>query len=132
VCGAACRARRRNRLARRRRRADLDEQRVDERARQHKHRKAAREARCHELAADPKPLELQSKLREIVDKVAAASRASFRREAMQILRKFPLFVPAKVDGAGVRHELPSALEAAENGRRSVVHGDDVTSQHGSG
>jgi hypothetical protein len=77
-------------------------------------------------------LELQCKLREIVDKVAAASRASFRREAMRILRKFPPFSPATPDGPGARHELPSALEAAENGRRSVVGGDDVTDPHGPG
>lgn len=132
VCGATCRARRRNRLARRRRLDDLDEQRVDERSRQRKRRDVAKGAGCHELASDSKQLELQYKLRGMVDRISALSRATFRREAMHILRKCGPFLLAEVDGVGRRHELPSATDAAENGCRSVADVDSVTDRHGSG
>jgi len=68
----------------------------------------------------------------MVDKIVALSRATFRREAMQILRKCGPFLPAEMDGVGRRHELPSVLGAAENGCRSVVGVDGVTDRHGSG
>ena len=54
VCGEACRRRRRNRLARRRRGDDLDAQRADERERQLKRRDTAKAAKYHEPASDAK------------------------------------------------------------------------------
>jgi len=87
---------------------------------------------CHELASDPKQLELQYKLREMVDRISALSRATFRREAMHILRKCRPFLPADVAGAGRRHELPSAMAAAKNSSRSLAGVDSVTGRPGSG
>ena len=132
VCGEPCLQRRRNRLARRRRRDDLESHRVDELARQQKHRDAAKRAGRHELASDAKHQELQRKLEQMVDRIAALSRAGFRREVMQILRKYGPLLPAKVDSVGARHELPSALDTAGNGSRSRVDGDGVTDRDGSG
>jgi len=70
------------------------------------------------------------KLQQIVDKAAGLSRATFQREARQILRKCGAFTGSELDGAGRCHEPPSAREAAENGSRSVVSLDGVTDQHG--
>lgn len=132
MCGDACRERRRNRLARRRRHEDLDEQRADERARQQKRREAAKAGKCHELASDAKGSELLRKLQEIVDRAARLSRATFRRDAMRILRRIGPAGPVKVDRVGGRHELACALDAGENGSRSVVDVDSVTDRHGAG
>jgi hypothetical protein len=131
VCGDECRQRRRNKLARRRRRGDADEQRVDDRVRQQKCRDARKEAGCHEPASDGKSLELLWKLQQIVDSAAELSRATFRRQAQQILRKCGPIPAAGVDKPGRRHELPSALAAAENGSRSAVEWDSVTDRDGS-
>jgi len=132
VCGERCRQRRRNRHARQRRRSDLDEHRVDELARQRKRRDAVKSAGCHGPASDANHLKLHMKLQQMVDRVAALSRATFRRETLQILRKCGPFFPANVDGTGACHELPSALGAAEKGSRSVVGVASVTDPHGSG
>jgi len=132
VCGERCRQRRRNRHARKRRRSDLEGHRVDELARQRKRRDAVKEGVCHGPASDANQLELHRKLQQMVDRVAALSRATFRRETLQILRKCGPFFPGNVDGTGPRHELPSALGAAEKGSRSVARGDRVTDPSGSG
>jgi hypothetical protein len=68
----------------------------------------------------------------MVDRISALSRATFRREALQILRKCGPFLPVDVDRVGRRHELPSALDTAANGSRSIVNVDSVTDLHGSG
>ncbi len=130
VCGEACRKRRRNRLARRRRRSDLEGHRIDELARQRKRRESLEAARCHAPASEAKRPELQRKLREMVDRITALSRATFRREAMRIVRECGAFSPSDVDTAGACHELPSAIATAEIGCRSGVSVDSVTDRHG--
>jgi hypothetical protein len=131
VCGEECRRRRRNKLARQRRRDDLEEQRADERDRQKKRREAAKPDGCHEPPSDGKCADLLLKLQQIVDEAARLSRATFRREAIRILRKSTAFTGADMDGAGRCHEPPSALGTAENGSRSVVRVDGVTDRDGS-
>lgn len=88
--------------------------------------------KCHELASDGKAAELLRKLEEIVDRAARLSRATFRRDAMRILRKIGLAWPPEVDSAGRCHEPACALGAGENGSRSVVDVDNVTSPYGAG
>jgi hypothetical protein len=130
VCGEICRRGRRNGLARRRRRGDVDEQRVDERARQQKRRDAVKASIRHGPASDANQLEALRKVKEIVDKAAAASRATFHRDAMRILRRCGPFLATIVDGVGARHGLPCGPGAGETGSRSAVGVDTVTDQHG--
>jgi hypothetical protein len=130
VCGDDCRRRRRNQLARARRDADLAEHREDERARQQKRRDSLAEGRCHEPASDDKSRELQRKVGQIVDSALDASRASFRRELGQILRRIGPILAAGLDKVGRRHEPASALAPAENGSRSVARWDGVTDRDG--
>ena len=92
----------------------------------------AKAAKRHEPASDAKGAELLRKLQEIVDRAASLSRATFRRDAMRILREIGPKGPAKVDIAGGRHELASTLDPAENGSRSVVDVDSVTDRYGAG
>jgi hypothetical protein len=115
VCGRACRQLRRNRLARGRRGDEAEEWRADERDRQRKRRLAAKEGRCHEPASDGKYAEILVKLQQIVDKAVAVSRATFRREARQILRKCGAWESSDLDGAAPCHELASARKIAESG-----------------
>ena len=130
VCGRACRQLRRNRLARGRRGDEAKEWRADERDRQRKRRRAAKEGPCHEPASDGKYSEVLVKLQEIVDKAVAVSRATFRREARQILRRYGAWESSDLDGAAPCHELASARKVAESGSLSGVSVDSVTSQHG--
>lgn len=131
VCGEDCRCCRRRKLARTRRRGALEEQREDERARQRKHRDSTRSGECHEPPSDGNSLELLLKLQQIMDKASRLSRATFRRDALRILRKRTGLARAGRDGARRCHEPPSALGAAENGCRSVAHVDGVTDRDGS-
>lgn len=130
VCGARCRQLRRNRLARRRRGGEVEEWRCDERERQRTRRKAAKEGPCHEPASDAKCAEILAKLQRIVDKAVDLSRATFRREARQILRKCGAWGGSGLDGAGPCHELASERKVAESGGLLGVSLDNVTSQHG--
>lgn len=130
VCGPECRQLRRNRLARRRRGEDVEGWRVDERERQRRRRGAAKEGPCHEPASDGKHAELLEKLQQIVDKAVDLSRATFRREARQILRKCGAWGGSELDGAGPCHELASKRKVTESGGLSGVSLDNVTSQHG--
>jgi hypothetical protein len=130
VCGRECRRLRRNKLACRRRGEEAGQWRAEERERQRKHRDGAKWDGCHEPASDGKHLELLGKLQQIVDKAASLSRATFQREARQILRKCGAFAGSDLDGAGQCHELPSTRKVAETESLSVVSVDGVTSQHG--
>ena len=91
VCGAVCRASRDRKLARARRRRELDEARSDERQRQQLHRENQRRAsaqgaperpteNCHAPASPPKPAISQKKLAEILDRAFGLSRASLMRD----------------------------------------------------
>jgi hypothetical protein len=126
VCGVACRSRRSNRLARRRRRDDLDEHQADERARQQRRRDAVRAAGCHAQASVHNSPDLLGKVQQIVDKVASLSRATLRRDLARILRE----IGPKMDKTDGRHALPSALGAREMGSRSALDVDGVTGGSG--
>ena len=130
VCGPECRRQRRNKLARRRRRSEIEEHRADERARQQKHRDAARGADRHEPASDGNYLDLLVKLQQVVDNASHLSRATFRRDARRILRKSRAFASAAMDGAGRCHELPSERGPAEYGSRWAAGVDGVTDRDG--
>ena len=130
VCGLECRRLRRLKLARGRRLKDIDEQRIDERVRQRKHRDAAKRGDCHEPASDAKIAELLEKWLQILDIAARLSRATFQRAALQILRRSAAFPGAGLDRAGRCHEPPSAPEARENGSETPAELDSVTSRDG--
>ena len=96
VCGPACRAARDRKLARARRRSDVDAYRADERTRQQDSRarranaKAAattpdgpRHAEGHAPPSVPKRLELPRDLVAIVDHALARSRATLLRDLLQ-------------------------------------------------
>ena len=109
VCGSACRNRRRARLARQRRRADLDGCRADERERQRQHRarvratsaragppsraspsgpdEGSRAPICHEPASASKGSELQDELEEMVARMMRVSRATLEREMARFSRR---------------------------------------------
>jgi hypothetical protein len=91
TCGPACRLVRRRKQARARRRRDPEGYRAAERARQDVHRAerpAANESGCHAPASAAISVELQGKVRRIVDKAARLSRAGFDRGVREILKEF--------------------------------------------
>jgi hypothetical protein len=96
VCGPICRAARDRKLARRRRRKDVDGHRADERERQLLHRAKARAApegaNCHAPAAAAKRLELQAKVIQFVDRALRRSRASLLRDLAEIVPRAREFV----------------------------------------
>ncbi len=130
VCGDECRQSRRNQLARGRRRADLAEHREDERARQRKRRESLTRAGCHEPASDGKSRELQRKVEQIVDSALDASRATFRRELGQILRRIGATTASERDKAGRGHEPALGLVPRESGSGSLVGWAGVTDLDG--
>ncbi len=111
VCGPECRKRRRARQARRRRYADREASRADERERQKLHRERRRAGQapqwpcrgspelsagacsgsgheaCHWLASARKCRNLQREVLEIVNRSLRVSRATFEREQARIARK---------------------------------------------
>ena len=100
VCGAACRAARDRKLARARRRRDVEAYRADEQARQQAFRE--RRAAGHAGASAPKSEISQDEVAVIVARVLEASRATLVREMRLILvRSGPRAGEAV---AGVTHE----------------------------
>lgn len=96
VCGPKCRRLRDNALARRRRAADPDNAREDERLRQRKHREALRAGQTpppkppptppgHAPPSDANPAKLRHKILVLWDKEAALSRARLDHQIAQIL-----------------------------------------------
>lgn len=92
TCGPACRLVRRRKQARARRRRDPEGYRAAERARQDVHREGPQEetdgSGCHAPTSPTIPLELQDKVRRIVDEAARVSRAGFDRGVREIVREF--------------------------------------------
>jgi hypothetical protein len=95
VCGAGCRASRDRKLARARRRRDIDECRTDERERQRKSRGArtktageAQEAEIqppgHAPASASKPAESLKEIAHFVDRAFEVSRATLMRDLSRI------------------------------------------------
>lgn len=88
VCGAECRKARARKLARKRRRQDLEGFRADERARQQACRERRREGRgCHAPPSAGKCATLQEQIERIVDKALGLSRATLRREVREIIQE---------------------------------------------
>jgi len=102
VCGAACRAARDRKLARARRRRDVEAYRADEQARQQACRERRAVAAGHAGASAPKSSISQDEVAVIVARVLEASRATLVREVRLILvRSGPGSGEAM---AGVTHE----------------------------
>ena len=87
VCGLACRAARDLKLARTRRRREIDDSRADERRRQRTSRDARAQARaapdppaCHAPPSASNPLNLPDKILQFVDRSLDASRATLLRD----------------------------------------------------
>ncbi len=88
VCGAACRAKRDRRLARARRRREIDEARIEERERQSAWREVRSKAGCHAPASEPKCSFSLNEIGQFVDRALELSRATLVREVRGILRRF--------------------------------------------
>ena len=90
VCGAACRQRRNRKLARRRRRADLQDHRADDRERQRECRARREREVCHAPPSNEKAALLAAGMRdtwdEIVAEMAAVSRATLSRRISRLAR----------------------------------------------
>jgi len=87
VCGAACRAARDRKLARARRRREIDDYRADERVRQRASRAARAKAptaevgaSCHAAPSASKPSELPEEVVQLLEHAVAASRATLLRD----------------------------------------------------
>jgi len=132
VCGSACRRARDRKLARQRRRRDLDEARADERARQRARRArpadeaataATAEAGCHAPPSAPKLLLSRQEVAEFVDRALARSRATLVRDFRGALGRYV----AKSGGGSVAvtHDPRLASDAGDE-RFSRNPGDAVT------
>jgi hypothetical protein len=111
VCGAACRASRDRRLARARRRRELDDYRADERERQCTRRERREADGCHAPPSAPKCAELPREVVEIVDRLVRVSRATLLR---QIRGFFQRGVAPGVAKAGAMSRATLAAGQAEN------------------
>lgn len=105
VCGPACRKTRDHKLARKRRRNDIDGYRDDERGRQRASRAARAAARGvdpprdrHAPASDAKSSEVREKIARIVDRAVALSRATLVRD---LSREWPRMHEILVGGVAV-------------------------------
>lgn len=88
VCGEVCRANRDRRLARARRRRDVDDARVDERERQRASRRQRKEAGCHAPASTRKCPLTRIEVKQFVDRALDRSRATLVRDLRGILLRF--------------------------------------------
>jgi hypothetical protein len=88
VCGEVCRKSRDRRLARARRRRDLEEARADERERQQTSRKARAEAGCHAPPSIRKCPLSNKEVRQFVDRALERSRATLVRDLRGVLLRF--------------------------------------------
>ena len=87
VCGTTCRARRDRKLARGRRRAELVDARVDERARQQRRRERRAAGKCHAPPSARKPSELQVEILQSVDRALTLSRATLAVELRELMKE---------------------------------------------
>lgn len=139
VCGPGCRKLRRARLARQRRRADLDEFRAEERERQRQCRERRRTAvaaelgsqscrgspqsacsgrggqACHGLASARKPLNLHQEVLEMVDSSLTLSRASLERATTRIRQQLSRLAARDPLDSGQRVARGSAVSRADLG-----------------
>ena len=110
VCGKVCRKARDLRLARARRRRDLDDARADERERQRTSRKARTEAGCHAPPSMRKCPLSNKEVRQFVDRALERSRATLVRDLRGILLRF---VSSSGDGSTVGAAMSRATLGAE-------------------
>ena len=110
VCGKACRKARDLRLARARRRRDLDDARADERERQRTHRKAWAASGCHAPPSTRKCPLSDKEVRHFVDRALERSRATLVRDLRGILLRF---APISGDGSAVGADMSRATLGAE-------------------
>jgi hypothetical protein len=110
VCGKACRKARDWKLARARRRRDLDDARADERERQRTSRKARADAGCHAPPSTRKCPLSDKEVRHFVDRALERSRATLVRDLRAILLGF---VPISGDGSTVGADKSRATLGAE-------------------
>lgn len=87
VCGKACRERRDRKLARARRRLDLDDARIDDRDRQRARREHLA-AKCHAPPSARKCPLSPKEVRQFVDRALTRSRATLVRDFRVILLRF--------------------------------------------
>ena len=110
VCGKVCRKARDRRLARARRRRDLDEARADERERQRTSRKARTESGCHAPPSTRKCPLSDKEVRRFVDRALERSRATLVRDLRGILLRF---VSISGEGSTVGAPMSRATLGAE-------------------
>ena len=110
VCGKACRKARDLRLARARRRRDLDDTRADERERQRTSRKARADAGCHAPPSTRKCPLSDKEVRRFVDRALERSRTTLVRDLRGILLRF---VPISGNGSTVGAVMSRATVGAE-------------------
>jgi hypothetical protein len=110
VCSKACRKRRDRKLARARRRRDLDDARIDDRARQRVRREHLA-AKCH-APASPRKCPLSPKeMRQFVDRALARSRASLLRDLRGMLLRF---APIRGEGGTTSGAMSRATLGAQD------------------
>jgi hypothetical protein len=134
VCGSTCRRRRDRRLARQRRRDDLDDARTDERARQRasRARRAAEAATaasgCHAPPSAPKVLLSRQEVTDLVDRALARSRATLVRDFRGALGRY---AAKSGESSSIRAESSSAHVVCSSRRssrqsvRSFARGDPL-------
>jgi hypothetical protein len=128
VCGAECRAARDRKLARARRRREIEGYRADERIRQKASRKRRAEApavapdgACHGPPSPRNPAELPEEVVRFVDRALGASRATLLRDLSRIWlrRRENVATVGTVSRAsfGAERPDPTAQSEAQSGRR---------------
>jgi hypothetical protein len=114
VCGRACRSERDLRLARARRRRELDDFREDECVRQQESRQRRAAAKCHAPPSARKFWKVPQKVAEFVDRALELSRASLLRD----LRRITAEIDENVADLGACHAPPSARNELKAGANS--------------
>jgi len=110
VCSRACRKRRDRKLARVRRRRDLDDARIDDRARQRVRRQLLA-GKCHAPPSLRKCPLSPREVRQFVDRALARSRASLVRDLRGILVRF---APIRGEDETLTSALSRAALAAQD------------------
>jgi hypothetical protein len=130
VCGPACRAARDRKLARARRRREIDDSRADERERQKACRAAREKARaaadppaCHAPPSASNPSNLPDKITQFVDRAIEASRASLlrdlRREWLRLRKNVAM--PGPVSRRSFAAQVPDFAEGSAAIMAHVTH-----------
>ena len=111
VCGESCRLKRRRKLARRRREAELDRYRVEERQRQRECREALREAGCHAPPSSRNRRESRAKSVQLWNELIEVSRATFERQLRRIVRIYGPLLGQEEGGEAHCHAPPRSCNS---------------------